>query len=163
VNPNTCTVKLNIDTDIEGPVYVYYQLENFYQNHRRYVKSRSNEQLLGKLNPKTKEEIDTDLSDCSPILTNAQAEVTKSVNGLDLDPEAAAFPCGLVAKSVFNDTYQLYSKDPATDTTFADSKITIDDSDIAWESDRQYKFFNLPADSGEDWQSVQWLDVEDRK
>jgi len=26
---------------MEGPVYVYYQLDNFYQNHRRYVKSRS--------------------------------------------------------------------------------------------------------------------------
>jgi len=23
---------------MKGPVYVYYQLDNFYQNHRRYVK-----------------------------------------------------------------------------------------------------------------------------
>lgn len=28
---------------VTGPVYVYYQLDNFYQNHRRYVKSRDNE------------------------------------------------------------------------------------------------------------------------
>ena len=58
VNPNTCPVVLEIDTDIEGPVYVYYQLENFYQNHRRYVKSRSNEQLLGAPLPIGKEQID---------------------------------------------------------------------------------------------------------
>jgi len=163
VNPNTCTVELNIDTDIEGPVYVYYQLENFYQNHRRYVKSRSNEQLLGKLDPTTKADIDDLLADCAPILTNAQAEVTTSVNGKVLDPEAAAYPCGLVAKSFFNDTFALYSENPATTPDFASSKITIDDSDIAWESDVKYKFFNMEGKSEEEWQSVQWHDVTDRK
>ena len=44
---NWCELPLQIETTIKAPVYVYYQLENFYQNHRRYVKSRSNEQLLG--------------------------------------------------------------------------------------------------------------------
>ena len=39
---NECKISLTIDTRIEAPIYVYYQLENFYQNHRRYVKSRSN-------------------------------------------------------------------------------------------------------------------------
>ena len=38
----------NVETEIKGPIYVYYQLDNFYQNHRRYVKSRDNEQLAGK-------------------------------------------------------------------------------------------------------------------
>ena len=38
-----CVLDLNIEHDITAPVYVYYQLDNFYQNHRRYVKSRSNE------------------------------------------------------------------------------------------------------------------------
>lgn len=35
------------EKDVKGPIYVYYQLDNFYQNHRRYVKSRDNEQLQG--------------------------------------------------------------------------------------------------------------------
>lgn len=41
-NPQqNCTVELEkIPNDVVGPVYVYYQLDNFYQNHRRYVKSR---------------------------------------------------------------------------------------------------------------------------
>lgn len=39
---DVCDLKITIAEDIAGPVYVYYQLENFYQNHRRYVKSRSN-------------------------------------------------------------------------------------------------------------------------
>lgn len=30
-----------------APVYVYFELSKFYQNHRTYVKSRSNGQLAG--------------------------------------------------------------------------------------------------------------------
>lgn len=32
---------------MEGPVYVYYELRKFHQNHRSYVKSRSFDQLKG--------------------------------------------------------------------------------------------------------------------
>eukprot|EP01036_Dinobryon_divergens_P027824 gene27824-36659_t len=32
-----CQIKFTIDKDFSGPLYVYYQLTNFYQNHRRYV------------------------------------------------------------------------------------------------------------------------------
>lgn len=47
-HPLKCMVDLQTDGDalentIKGPIYVYYQLDNFYQNHRRYVKSRDNE------------------------------------------------------------------------------------------------------------------------
>lgn len=31
----TCDVTLNITKDMDGPVYVYYELTGFYQNHRR--------------------------------------------------------------------------------------------------------------------------------
>lgn len=51
-----------IDTRIEGPVYVYYQLDNFYQNHRRYVKSRENSQLAGQYLEVS------ELSNCDPII-----------------------------------------------------------------------------------------------
>lgn len=30
---------------ISPPVYVYYELTNYFQNHRRYVKSRNDDQL----------------------------------------------------------------------------------------------------------------------
>ena len=33
--------------DMSGPIYVYYELTNFYQNNRRYLKSTSTKQLLG--------------------------------------------------------------------------------------------------------------------
>jgi LEM3 (ligand-effect modulator 3) family / CDC50 family len=33
-----CNVTINVKKDMDGPVYLYYRLTNFYQNHRRYVK-----------------------------------------------------------------------------------------------------------------------------
>jgi hypothetical protein len=32
---------------MDKPVYLYYELNNYFQNHRLYVKSRSFEQLRG--------------------------------------------------------------------------------------------------------------------
>jgi hypothetical protein len=57
-----CTVQLTIDETIPGPVYIYYQLDNFYQNHRRYVKSRDYDQLKG-----TYKEASS-LSACDPVI-----------------------------------------------------------------------------------------------
>lgn len=65
-----------------APVYVYYELQNFYQNHRRYVKSRNDKQLAGTMYTDPAQ-----LSDCDPLRT---------VNGKVLDP------CGLIANSYFN-------------------------------------------------------------
>lgn len=59
-----------------------------------------------------------------------------------LDPDAAAFPCGLVAKSYFNDTFELWRSDDAGEST---ENITIADNNIAWDSDVKYKFTNLPG------------------
>ena len=75
------------------------------------MKSRSNKQLLGNAIA-----VDSDdIKDCDPIITNENLEFTKSWDGTTLDPEAAAFPCGLVAKSYFNDTFTLYDGNPEED------------------------------------------------
>lgn len=42
-----CTVNITIDDKMAEPVYFYYKLTNYYQNHRRYVKSRNDAQLRG--------------------------------------------------------------------------------------------------------------------
>ena len=52
----------SISSDIKGPVYVYYQLDNFHQNHRRYVKSRDSNQLNGNYATPDK------LLDCDPVI-----------------------------------------------------------------------------------------------
>ena len=73
-----------------------------------------------------------------------------------MDMEAPAFPCGLVAKSLFNDTFTLY-KGNETD---AANQIKINTEDIAWESDKENKFKNLPY---EEMQKKQWTDIEKGK
>ena len=138
-----CNLPLTIESDIQAPIYVYYQLDNFYQNHRRYVKSRSNTQLMGNWL-----EVDQ-LDDCDPIKRNKDLGRDVALSGKDLVMDDPAFPCGLVAKSFFNDTFTLYK--------LGGQEITIDDSNIAWKSDVEYKFKNLKKP---DWKDLQWQDVE---
>ncbi|KAK5558041.1 alkylphosphocholine resistance protein lem3 [Exophiala xenobiotica] len=86
--PNTpvCTLQFSIPNDIGPPVYLYYRLTNFYQNHRRYVKSLDTDQLKGTA-------ISNDTIGGS------------SCNPLQLDHNGKAYyPCGLIANSIFNDT-----------------------------------------------------------
>lgn len=42
----TCTVTLNVPA-MSGPVFVYYELHNYYQNHRLYASSINYDQLEG--------------------------------------------------------------------------------------------------------------------
>ena len=71
-------------------------------------------------------------------------------DGTVVDSNFTANPCGLIAKSVFNDTYSMQNA--------AGDQVSIDDQNIAWDSDKENKFVNA-----ENWESVQWLNVTDRK
>ncbi|KAI3869889.1 hypothetical protein MKW92_036824 [Papaver armeniacum] len=104
-----CTRILKVRKDMKAPIYIYYQLDNYYQNHRRYVKSRSDRQLLDGLNYK-------DTSSCKP---------EENSNGQPI------VPCGLVAWSLFNDTYTFYHQS---------KELEINRKNIAWKSDREHKF-----------------------
>uniref|UniRef100_A0A0D9WSZ9 ALA-interacting subunit n=1 Tax=Leersia perrieri TaxID=77586 RepID=A0A0D9WSZ9_9ORYZ len=112
-NPNIskdCTRTLTITEDMKQPIFVYYQLDNFYQNHRRYVKSRNDGQLrdAAKANQ---------TSACEPEKTTADGK--------------PIVPCGLIAWSLFNDTYSF---------TRGNENLTVDKKDISWKSDREHKF-----------------------
>ena len=61
-------------------VYMYYGLDNFYQNHRRYVRARSDYQLLG-----------------NPSYTVGNCEPFRYFNG-----STPIAPCGAIANSLFN-------------------------------------------------------------
>ncbi|CAN0522451.1 unnamed protein product, partial [Ectocarpus sp. 8 AP-2014] len=98
---------------MKPPIYVYYELNNYFQNHRRYVKSRSSLQLLG-------EAVEPD-ENCEPLeRTTVGGEI------LDLNP------CGLIANSMFNgeaDIIQLTTEG-----------VTMSEKDISWKSDRETRF-----------------------
>ena len=141
-----CIVQIELKEKFKQPVMVYYQLNNFYQNHRRYIKSKSIDQLKGKyLSVNDIEE------DCEPIIKNSDLWITTSIEGKPLDPDGPAHPCGLIARSLFNDSYTL-STIPQIGT-----EIQILDKDIAWESDRK-RFKNTNNAS-----VVQWTNIEDER
>ena len=79
-----CEVPFELEEDWESPVYLYYGLTNFYQNHRRYVKSRDEKQLLGQIST-TPSDVS---SDCAPYDKTENEKVT--------------VPCGAIANSLFN-------------------------------------------------------------
>ena len=83
-----CIVDFNVPADLPKSVFFYYKLTNFYQNHRRYVKSLDSDQLKGKFVSTS----DLNKSDCKPLAT---------ING------TAIYPCGLVANSIFNGQWLL--------------------------------------------------------
>ncbi|KAF8906043.1 cell cycle control protein [Gymnopilus junonius] len=81
-----CLLEFQIPANLNPSVLFYYKLTNFFQNHRRYVKSLNSNQLKGKfVSPH-----DLDNGDCKPLST---------ING------KAIYPCGLIANSLFNDTF----------------------------------------------------------
>jgi hypothetical protein len=156
-SPGKCTLKIELTTPMKPPVMVYYQLNNFYQNHRRYVKSKSDAQLSGKM--VTLEEVQK-TGDCSPVETNAHMGKNQSISGHKLNPNDIAVPCGLIAKSLFNDTFKMVYK--GLDGT-SEEEVTINESDIAWEADKQLKYKNVqnPNDKNdkEYYKNVQWIDM----
>ena len=87
------------------------------------------------------------------------------MNGTAENNEQPAIPCGLVAKSFFNDTYDLKRCTDESKDCKTTVNITIEQTNIAWASDKEYKFKNikdnLPA--GKTYKDIQWQDMEDGK
>mmetsp|Transcript_19188 Transcript_19188/g.35053 ORF Transcript_19188/g.35053 Transcript_19188/m.35053 type:complete len:318 (-) Transcript_19188:53-1006(-) len=145
-NEPLCEVTVNISDKMSEPVYVYYEMRNFYQNHMNYVSSRDNPQLRGE--DRTKTEVKT----CEPIKENGDLYTQVSWKNVELDSGDVANPCGLAAYTLFNDTFSLYRIE---DSPKKYDNIEIDTDDIAWKSDVDYVY--VRADKEEE----QWLDVED--
>ena len=60
-----------------------------------------------------------ELDSCDPVKTNADLGLELAFDGITpLKPNAPAYPCGLVAKSLFNDTLALYKVDSYTGIRF---------------------------------------------
>lgn len=141
---NRCLLRL------QSNVYLYYGLTNFYQNHRRYVKSRDDSQLLGRKGTLT--------TDCEPYdyVTNETSH-----------QKIPIAPCGAIANSLFNgkqtlelldkfaqhvslemldfiDTFKLYHQE-------SKKFVGLVPTGIAWPTDKSSKFNNPPGDvnSGE--------------
>lgn len=143
---NTCVLTIDIEETMQPPIYIYYELTNFFQNHRRYVKSRSDVQLQGKVDYKI-----GDVEDC------------RDGGYLFRDPELpepfvpgnVRNPCGLIAQSFFTDKIHLCDLNGATTTeqgtadeknSCAGEEVNWSKEGIAWPSDKDVKFKPTPED-----------------
>ncbi|KAI8987486.1 ligand-effect modulator 3 family [Mycotypha africana] len=118
-NPNQlsiprCTIDFSVPVAMKPPVFMYYRLTEFYQNHRQYIKNYDATQLQGDAIRGS-----TLHTSCDPLAYNDAGKIV--------------FPCGLIANSMFNDT--------ASDLTRIDQgsseTIKLSTSGIAWPSDRK--------------------------
>lgn len=112
----TCQLTFTIPESMGPPVFLYYRLNNFYQNHRRYVQSLYLDQMKGKWVDNTTIKKST----CEPLTT---------------DPETnkAYYPCGLIANSVFNDSIGSPQKVGVSSQT----EYHMTKKGIAWASDKE--------------------------
>ncbi|KAL8989467.1 MAG: hypothetical protein Q9177_001646 [Variospora cf. flavescens] len=113
-----CSIQFTVPHELDPPVFLYYRLTNFYQNHRRYVKSLDSAQLKGEaVSGGT-----IDDSDCDPLKVDSQ--------------KRPYYPCGLIANSLFNDTFNrplllnLQSRNQMNQT------YNMTNKGIAWDSDK---------------------------
>jgi len=102
-------------------------LKNFYQNHRRYVKSRDDTQLLGN-------KVSTLNSECAPY-DYAEPNATAGTTSSNRSQYA---PCGAIANSLFSDKFQLKK---------GNDEVSVIRTGIAWETDKTVKFRNPKGDN----------------
>ncbi|CAN6623262.1 phospholipid-transporting ATPase accessory subunit Cdc50p [Trichomonascus vanleenenianus] len=115
----TCRIQFDIPTDMGSPVFLFYRLTNFYQNHRRYVQSFNEDQLNGQAVSASKLKW---ADDCKPLILDSAGK--------------PYYPCGLIANSYFNDTFS--SPVLLNPSTTNKNNVTYEmtNEGIAWATDR---------------------------
>lgn len=119
IEPCSCTVFFSLDKPFKGDVFFYYGLRNFHQNLRRYMDSRDDGQMVGRL-----VQLENPTSYCKPF--------DRDVNGV---PYA---PCGAVANSMFNDSFSLTYHN----SSGISQKVYLLRQGITWYTDKNVKYRN---------------------
>ncbi|KAK9827474.1 hypothetical protein WJX74_004545 [Apatococcus lobatus] len=122
----TGSVTIRVTSLMKQPVYLYYQLSKYYQNHKRYVRSRDDKQLAG-VGPA---DAPGNRGICSP------EEFLGGPNGQanpDIPNNNTVRPCGLIAWSNFNDTITL------------PSSFDLREDEIAWPYDIKHLYGNFTS------------------
>ncbi|OBZ88965.1 Meiotically up-regulated gene 89 protein [Choanephora cucurbitarum] len=117
-NPNNlqiprCAIDFTIPSTMKAPVYMYYRLTNFYQNHRQYIKNFDDTQLSGDI-----QSTSVLHTNCDPLAVNSEGKVI--------------YPCGLIANSMFNDTISNFTSLEQQGNSYNFSR-----NNIAWPTDKQ--------------------------
>jgi len=116
-----CTLSFTVPSDMDPPILIHYEIENFYQNHRDYYLNRNDEQLIG-MARSSQSQVYVDA--CKPL---------QNLGGIELNP------CGLVANTFFNDVIEL-DKVIEPDKGVSSEPLVMLQDGIAWQSDLKYKY-----------------------
>ncbi|XP_045454270.1 cell cycle control protein 50A-like [Melitaea cinxia] len=98
--PCICLSFFNVTEELEGNLEIYYELETFDQSRNDYVKSRDDNQLKGELAIIPSE-------NCEPYRYDTVLREQKPI-----------YPCGAIADSMFNDTFELINISKDEDVPF---------------------------------------------
>lgn len=114
-----CTLQFTLPNDLKPPVFMYYRLTSFYQNHRRYVQSLDESQLRG------------------DAVSASSLHGSDSCNPLILDENGKPYyPCGLIANSVFNDSFTSPVA-VGSQASNATATYNMTTAGINWDADKQ--------------------------
>ena len=123
---------------MKSPIMIYYQIDDFRENHRFYMDNKSDKQLIYMDNKSDKqlkgEEVSkSDLEksgECENSLYIGDfREYGMSTISASLDVDDIAFPCGLKAKSYFQDEideFKIFEKEVELTTENIAYKKDID-------------------------------------
>uniref|UniRef100_K3XB87 Uncharacterized protein n=1 Tax=Globisporangium ultimum (strain ATCC 200006 / CBS 805.95 / DAOM BR144) TaxID=431595 RepID=K3XB87_GLOUD len=99
---HTCFINITLTEPFTGTAHVYYELTGYHQHHRRFVSSMDRTQFTDEWRP------DMAITMCAPLekLESPLCDVGTC------DPATTkvrkAFPCGIVANTMFNDIFWLH-------------------------------------------------------
>lgn len=98
---HTCFVKSTLRHTILDQAYIFYELQGYYQNHRRFMSSVMRTQFTDEWRPGIS-------TNCAPLVSAQSSYCFKG----NCDPETIdtreLFPCGIVANTMFNDIFWLH-------------------------------------------------------
>lgn len=137
-NLMVCPIQIHINDKMTKPIMIYYQLDDFSQNHRIYMDSKSEKQLKGE--QVSKEDLEKS-GECENKLLN------KDIGNNNLNGDDVAVPCGLIADSYFRDNF--------TDWKIDGKDIYPKITDIAYKSDIK-KYGNTPYE-----ETTHWTEIKD--
>lgn len=146
---------LDITEDLTENTYLYYGIDNFYSNHREFFNSKSWDQLRNKVDS-------GNYSKCEGAWSMGQMlDYNKSHPDWNkFNTSALAYPCGLMPKAYFQDTFELYKCSNSNDAQCIEStKIGINETNIANKYDREYAFIMNSTGKENDY----WTDITNGK
>ena len=143
---NSRICSFNIPEKMKKPIMIYYQIDDFSQNHRVYMESKSDKQLKGE--DLSKEDLEKS-GECEYALTNKEMKIFP---WSEQYAEEVAIPCGLMAKSYLRDEFINWSNNG--------KEINPRIENIAYKSDKE-KYNNIDYD--ETQMSKQWANMSDER